>query len=56
MEYKCVGCGANINRTDPVCLSCGRKKPASIRVFGVPIGPGFAVTSIVTLFLWLYFS
>lgn len=56
MAYKCIGCGVNINRTDPVCLNCGRKKPASIRVLGAPIGPGFAATSIVILILWLFFS
>ena len=52
---QCVGCGQKVEDSDKSCPNCGRESPTSIRVFGIPIGPGFAVIVMALAIYYFFF-
>jgi hypothetical protein len=50
----CVGCGESIDLDTKVCPSCGRNKPASTRIFGIPLGPGLGAIVLVLILFYLF--
>ena len=46
MQFKCVGCGEQVEEDATICKNCGRERPTSIRAFGMPLGPGIFVMAL----------